>query len=268
MQRCAPLLSELTGPNKCLKAIFAGPTLNLLQGEAIPAFRMLFEEEERLGQLVMSPKPVFHFSREGLYKLLGTADFPCSVHFAYTNDSSNLESLTACCGVWDEAGQKENKEESYEAFTRRLTIAKGAGFGRRLWGTTPYEWNWFKRRIVDPAIANLHGMEFVNWPSWMNPNVSEENCREELAKGMALWRWEMMYLGRFTRPAGLIFDCFDFELNTTAPIVLDPGQWKIRPCADFGNVNFAGGWIAESPDSPVFYALGEYHAAENRTVGE
>lgn len=174
-----------------------------------------------------------------MQRLLGFADCPVTVHFAYTNDSSNLESITALAGVWDEAGQKENKLASYRAYNRRLKLARSEGYGRRLWGTTPYEWGWFKDLVVDKA-----GAAVINWPSWMNPLVSEDECRVELDNGMPLWEWQMMYLGYFTMPAGVIFDCFDTKRNTFKPFEI-PHEWPRGVGVDFGNVNTAAIKFAE-----------------------
>ena len=287
IQRSAPLIKSLGSG----KFIYAGPTLELLKAQAIPAFRELFQEEEQLGRLIEGNKPVFRFSPAGLQKALGFADCPVTVHFAYTKDSSNLESMTALAGAWDEAGQKENKQESYGAYNRRLKVARSATFasvaeiapawwqewygepegpeatfGRRLWGTTPYEWNWFKSEVVDRAERAEAGFAFFNWPSWMNPRVSEAECEAELTKGMALWRWEMMYLGEFTRPAGLIYDTFDFQLNTVDDFPVPP-SWKKRPGGDFGLVNMGGVVVAEDPQSHALYVIHEYHGG-NKTFAE
>lgn len=279
IQRCAPLIKSLGSG----KFIYAGPTLNLLEAQAIPAFRELFQEREGLGRLVQGGRTIFRFSREGLQKTLGFSDCPVTVTFAYTRDSSNLESMTALAGIWDEAGQKENKEESYGAYNRRLKVARStkfsdvahlapqwwkdrfldtegedATFGRRLWGTTPYDWNWFKHQVVDRAFDKQPGFELINWPSWENPRVSQEECRNELDKGMTLWRWQMMYLGQFTRPAGLIYDTFDFNLDTCEPFDI-PAHWPKRPGADFGNVNMAAVIVAEDPETKTLYVIDEYH---------
>jgi len=133
-----------------LNFLYVGPTLTLLDAQAIPLFEDLFVHEHGLGRLIKGNKPKFFFSPEGLAKL-GMDCKSCTVHFAYANASSNLESVTALAGVWDEGGQKENKLASYRAFNRRLKIARSLGMGRRLHGTTPYEWGWFKDHLVDPA---------------------------------------------------------------------------------------------------------------------
>ncbi len=258
LQRCLPAVEHLGRG----VAIYAGPTLSYMQSQVIPLFRNVFEIQHKLGSLVMSPKPIFTFSPVGLMKLYGRLDLPVSVHFAYTNDSSNLESVTAICGVWDEAGMKDNKLESYQAFNRRLVLARSLGFGRRLFGTTPYQWGWFKSTVVD----NCDGveMELINWPSWLNPGVNEESCRRELQKGMPLWQWQMMYLGQFTRPAGLIYDVVT-PLHTVQPFLID-GTYAQYPGVDFGGVNTAAVIVAEK--AGVVYVVAEYHPGRSLGFAE
>lgn len=287
IQRCAPLIKRQGFGT----FIYAGPTLKLLGTQAIPQFRELFQEREQLGRLVEGNKIEFRFSSAGLMKVLGFSDCPVTVKFAYTKDSSNLESMTAAGGVWDEAGQKDNKQESYQAYDRRLTVARSATFGdvwetapawwkerygevegraatfgRRLWGTTPYEWGWFKAEVVDRAVKKVQGFEFFNWPSWRNPRVTEAQCRSMLDRGMALWRWLMMYLGEFTRPAGLIYDVFDWDRNTCEDFEV-PASWPRRPGADFGSVHMAGLIVAEDSENKALYVIREYLDG-NKTLKE
>lgn len=278
IQRCAPLIRSLRSG----KFIYAGPTLELLKAQAIPAFKELFQEQEQLGRLIEGNKPVFRFSKDGLAKVFGFTDCPVTVSFAYTKDSSNLESMTALAGVWDEAGQKENKRESYGAYNRRLKVARSttfaaaahlapdwwrerylaaegpdATFGRRLWGTTPYEWNWFKSEVIDRAEKGLGGFALINWPSWNNPRVSEAECRAELDNGMPLWQWLMMYLGQFTRPAGIIYDTFDLDADTCEDFPI-PAGWKQSPGVDFGSTHTAAVRVAEDPATKTLYVTAEY----------
>lgn len=292
IQRCAPLIKKLGNG----KFIYAGPTLTLMSEQAIPAFEVLFQEQEQLGRLIKGNKPKFHFSAAGLERLLGFSNCPVTVTFAYTNDSSNLESMTALAGVWDESGQKENKQSSYRAFNRRLKVARSttfgmirewleetgqledfawwirdfydvegpdATFGRRLWGTTPYEWNWFKTDVYDPAFesqaqGNKSDWDFFNFPSWMNPNVSEAECRKELENGMPDWEWEMLYMGLYRRPAGLVYDCFD-RLNIIEPFEI-PREWVRWIGLDFGSANTGAVILAEDPDTDDLIQYAEYLA--------
>lgn len=246
--------------------IYAGPTLTLLEAQAIPAFEALFVDELKLGRLVKGGKTKFYFSEEGAKRLCGFA-VKIVVHFAYANDSQNLESMTALSAVWDEVGQPDNKEASFEAMNRRLKIARAAGFGRRLFTTTPYEWDWFKRRLVD-YVGRVDSYGYHSWPSWLNPLMSEEGCRDELARGMEKWRWEMMYEGKWTRPAGAVYDCFDSRVETKAtgetnvvePFEI-PQDWHIHLGWDFGPANTACSAYAEDPKTGIFYGFMSYHGA-------
>lgn len=279
LQRCAPIIRR----DGWGTVIFAGPTLTLLSAQTIPTLRRVFEDREKLGRQILGNKPSFRFSREGVRKLLGfDIDDILKVDFAYANDSSNLESTTAIIGVWDEAGQKENKQESLEAFNRRLGVARSttfadvlqyapdwwierfynvegpdATFGRRLWGTTPYEWNWFKNLVYDLALARRDGFDLVNWPSWMNPRQSREKC-EAVRATMPEWRWQMMYLGLFTKPAGVIYDTFDYAEDTIDDFEV-PDSWPKWPGVDFGAINLAGVVLTEVPESVKDFRVGDVH---------
>lgn len=254
-------------------ALFIGPTLELLGAQAIPAFRLLWEEQLRLGRMVMGGKPKFHLSESGSRRLFGEP-IPGVVHCAYANDSSNLESLTALAAAWDEAGQKENKEASFHAVLRRLTVARSHGYGHLDIGTTPYEWGWLKRLVVDQA----DGVKSVihNWPSWCNPNVSREEV-ESRRDNMPLWAWEMMYLGRYTKPAGVVYDCFDSD-NIIEPFEV-PRAWPLYLGLDFGLINTAGviiaeelkkDWLGHWTDEPTgnYFLIGTYHAGQSKTAKE
>ncbi|MCU0315854.1 MAG: hypothetical protein MUC92_04620 [Fimbriimonadaceae bacterium] len=238
-------------------------TLDLLRRQAIPYFHTLFVERHQLGTLIGADtgRPKFRFSAEGAVRLCGT-QVPIVVHFLNMADPESNESFTALGGVWDEAGQATNKELSFEANNRRLGAARSLAsranipyLGSRLWTTTPYDHTWFKRRIVDPAIRGDRGCSWHNWPSWANPGgISEEQARKELEGGMPLWRWQMMYEGEFTRPAGAVYDCFT-SANIVRPFPI-PSSWPLVVGMDFGSANLAGvfGAIDPSDDSIVIFS--------------
>lgn len=246
IQRCAPAIETL-GSGKFL---YVGPTLTLLNSQAIPEFQEYFEEDLRLGKLTIGNKPKFTFSRDGKIRMGINPDRQVTVHFAYANDSSNLESMTALAGVWDEAGQKENKQSSFRAFNRRLKVARSMGYGRRLFGTTPYEWGWFKADVIDKIHdGRMQGTVF-SFPSWMNPLMSREECEKE-KENMPIWQWNMMYLGQYERPLGSIYDCFDRTQHTCERFEV-PDDWRRAIGIDFGNVNTAAVFLAQEKDRDRF----------------
>lgn len=271
------------------RAIYASPTLTLLQAQALPALELLWCEQLKLGTLLRGSKPRLVLSKEGSEELFGV-NVPFTVHCAYTSDPNNVESITACAAAWDEAGQKLNKELAYEAIMRRLKAARSAGYGRLRIGTTPYEHGWLLHRLVSKAKGRQPvgkwstdgddpSIRVINWPSWSNPLLDEQECRREL-KDMPEWRWEMMYLGRFTKPAGVVYDCFDEDnLVDKFPI---PPEWPIFIGLDFGLLNTAAVVIAEETNKDKlgrytrvptgrYYLIETFHAnegTERATTGE
>lgn len=241
--------------------IYAGPTMTLLEAQAMPQLERLFTHEYGLGNLVRSGKPKFKFSPEGAKKLIGVS-LPITIHFAYANDPNNLESLTALDAVWDEMGQSDNKELSYEALIRRLGVARSQGAGSLLTTTTPYDWGWYKRRVVDLAMRGDEGYQYVNWPTWMNPMQSEDECRRVLHNGMEPWRWEMMYLGKWIRPAGAVWPNFGID-NYCEPF--DPGDNTIHVGLDFGSQNTAAAFVVEFPNGEL-KVWKSYHAAGDASI--
>src|SRR5207249_2749267 len=66
----------------------------------------------------------------------------------------------------------------------------------------------------------------------------------------------MFYLGQFTRPAGMIYDCFDEELHVVAPFEL-PAHWPRYAGVDFGGANTAVVWVAEDQAASRYFLFAE-----------
>lgn len=284
IQRAAPLIKKLGRGN----FIYAGPTMTLMEAQAIPSFEALFVDFWGLGKLVLGTKPKFFLSAEGAKKLFGKWIGKVTVHFAYASSSSNLESLTAIGAVWDECGQPENKLSAFRAMNRRLLAARStsfkdvlqvaidagltwwiewfydnegpdATFGQRCFGTTPYEWGWFKTNVYDPAKARVKGFALIRFASWMNPFVSKAQCRELLERGMPLWEWLMMHLGVFTKPAGSIYGhAFDKKRNVIPRFAI-PNAWPRYVGVDFGPINMAAIFAAYDPENHRYIVYRTYH---------
>lgn len=264
LQRCSPLIKKLGRG----VGLYVGPTLKLLRKQAIPALRLLLEEQLQLGKFYESPETVFKFSEEGARRLLGFSA-ELIIQFAYAEDSSNLESVTGVCAVWDEVGQKENKLASYEALRRRLNPARSAGYGRILFGSTPYEWNFFKTHIHDIADKGHPDYSLHQFPSWMNPLVDKAIIEAEKDL-MPIERWQMMYEGKFTQPAGQIYDCFTHDRNTCKRFLI-PNDWPLVMGVDFGPDNTAAVLGARELDdygeaTGRVYIFGSYHGGAGREV--
>jgi hypothetical protein len=80
---------------------------------------------------------------------------------------------------------------------------------------------------------------------------------EEFRQTMPRWKFDQRYRGRFTRPAGAIYDCFDPDKHIVEPFDI-PDHWPRYLGLDFGGVHMAGVYFAEDPDSA--------EKAEDRTL--
>ncbi len=242
--------------------IVATPTFPLLSLKLLPEFRRFFEEHLRLGKYVASPVKVFTFSDAGAKRVFGSVPaVPTQVFFGHAQDPDSLESATAKAAWLDEAGQKKFKRGSFEAILRRLSIHQG----RVLTTSTPYSaFGWFKTELHDRAKAGDPDYEWVRFESRMNPAFPEAEW-ERAQRTLPRWKFDLMYRGMLTRPAGLIYDCFTDE--HIIPDYTLPAEWKRYLGLDFGGVNTAGVFLAEEPGTRRFFLYREYKVGE-RTAAE
>lgn len=221
-----------------------GPHANLLNFKVLPSFEELFVRILRMGKMVYHPHPVFT-SYDGAYR----------VFFAHAKNPETLESATAKAAWLDEAGQDSFTEGAWEALQRRLAIHKG----RILITTTPYNFNWLYRRVYLPwknADGNHPTIDVIQFDSIANPLFPKEMW-EAAKKELPAWKFDMFYRGRFTRPAGLIYDVFDAERHVRpAPPV---EEWQgVVVGVDFGGTNFYAVRVAVGKDNAL-YVTSAYH---------
>lgn len=218
------------------------PTFPLLELKALPEFRRLFERLLRLGGYTGSPTRQFVFSDEGARRTFGDRydpETPTRVLFGYAADPESLESASAK-GAWlDEAGQKKFKLASWEAILRRLSLA----MGRALITTTPYDLGWLKQKLWDTHQAGDPDVDVIRFDSTENPNFPQEEF-ERARRDLPGWKFKLFYRAIFTRPAGMIYDCFDEQLHT-CPRFAIPDAWPRYLGLDFGGVNTAGLFYAQ-----------------------
>lgn len=242
--------------------IVATPTFPLLSLKLLPEFRRFFEAKGKFGKYLGSPSKMFTFSERGAKRVFGyVPDVPSQVFFGHAQDPDSLESATAKAAWLDESGQKKFKRGSWEAIQRRLSIHEG----RVLNTSTPYgAFGWFKTELHDRAAAGDPDYDWIRFESVMNP-VFPRSEWERAKRTLPKWKFDLMYRGMLTRPAGLIYDAF-----TDAMIVPDfaiPPDWPRYLGLDFGGVNTAGTFLAEEPNTGRYFAYREYKAGD-RTAEE
>jgi hypothetical protein len=239
------------------------PTFPLLELKALPAFRALFGDMLRLGEYTASPVRRFRFSPDGLRRTFGHAApaDPTTVFFGHADEADSLESATAKAAWLDEAGQRRFRLASKEAVDRRLAIHRG----RTLITTTPYNLGWLKKKVYDPWKAGAADVRVVQFPSVMNPAFPREEY-ERARRELPAWKFDLFYRAVFSRPAGLIYDCFDEAAHRCRPLT-PPAAWPRYLGLDFGGVHTAGVFVCEEPATKKLTAYREYRAG-GRTARE
>lgn len=226
--------------------LVGSPTFGLLELKALPEFKRFFLKLLNLGEYKSSPIREFTLSRHGECKLWGKPqDEPTRVLFGHAQDPDSLESGTYKAAVLDEAGQKKFRRESWVSIQGRLSIHQG----RCLFPTTPYTLGWLKSELYDPWVAadgNHPDIEVVNFESTMNPVFPQEEF-DRMRAILPDWMFNMRYRGRFQRPAGMIYDCWDDRENVI-PWFPVPGHWPRFVGLDFGGVNTAAIKVAQELD--------------------
>lgn len=161
-----------------------------------------------------------------------------------------LEAATAKAAWLDEVGQDDFTLESWEAVLRRLSLHQGRVLGT----TTLYNVGWLKTEVYDAWVDGDPDFEVIQFPSVMNPAFPKREF-ERAARTLPDWRFSMFYLGRYARPAGLIYGAFSDEMLVD-PFPIPP-DWKRVVGIDFGGANTALVWLAEDPDTGIWYAYRE-----------
>jgi hypothetical protein len=245
------------------------PSFALMQKKVLPEFRKLFERQLNLGEYVGGTKNVFTFSEQGCLTIFGfVPPDPVQVFFGHAQNPNSLESATYKACWLDEGGQKEVRFGSWEAILGRLSLA----MGRVLITTRPYDLGWLKQVLYDPweaAKRNHPLIDVVNFESIANPAFPREEW-ERARASMPRWRFDMKYRGRFTKPAGIIYDCFD-PTRHKVPRRNIPDNWPRWVGLDFGGVNTAAVFLAEELDQHSqrtgrLFAYREYGPAGNATA--
>lgn len=166
------------------------------------------------------------------------------------DSEGGLESTSAKGALFDECGQDSVRIGAWEALQRRLSLSQG----RILGGTTPYNLGWLKTEIFDKWRAGDPDIQVVQFKSTMNPSFPAEEY-ERAKRVLPAWKFEMFYNGNFSRPAGMIYS--DFTQNHIVPAFDIPAGWPRFLGVDFGAVNTSKIWIAQDPESKIYYLYRE-----------
>lgn len=226
--------------------LVAAPSYQLIDKAAGPEIEHVFGQVLHLGEMRRSPSWQFAFHKTVALPGWGKLERPARIIIGHADKPETLEAMRARAAWLDEAGQSGFKEGSWEAVQQRLANDQG----RVLITSKPYNLGWLKRLIWDPWMAsgrNHPEIDVFSFDSRMNPDFPPEEY-ERARRTLPKWRFDMMYRGLFTKPAGVIYDCFDSRLHT-CPRFAVPHDWPRYLGLDFGAVNTAAVFLAAELDA-------------------
>lgn len=267
--------------------LLAAPTFKLLDKQPVRMLGKFLGGILGLGEVVGGAAGEFRVSEAGHKKLWGTGPYsdmsydpldPSRIVFGHAENPDSLASITAKAAWLDECGQKSFKRESHDEISGRL----GTTDGRILYTSRPYTFNWLKDDVYDRAdrvrrgraLPPDAGYEVVEFESIDNPAFSRDDWEQKKAT-WPRWLFDMKYRGRFTRPAGAIYDCWrgwqgpdehDVIGHVVPAFTPDP-SWPRYVGTDFGSPNYAAIFLAESPDKKL-YVYREYVPEESKSMKE
>ena len=249
------LLREINtrGPGDYLAITSTYPLLNL---KMLPEFLYVFRDVYRLGDYAPTKKVfTFHYQKDGLDRE-NREGIPTRVIFGSAQNPESIESATAKAAWLDEVGQDQFPRAAWEAVLRRLSLA----MGRILGTTTLYNLGWLKQEIYDPWLNGDPDIDVIQFNSLVNP-VFPRAEYDRAKRTLPLWQFQLFYEGRFSRPAGVIYDNFDDEYcKVKRTWWKPPERWNCFVGHDFGPNNTAAAWYAQDPDSGLFWVYRDYLA--------
>jgi PBSX family phage terminase large subunit len=186
--------------------IIASPTYKILNQSILPYFlNYMFG----LGK---------YNSTEGTFKIDGCG----TVYLRTETDPDSIVGIPNVKAGWiDEAGKiRLYFWENYQA----RAASKGA---RTLLTTSPYARNWMYKDYIKPITSGkgLPGVKLIQAASWENPfhTLFDPIKREAQKSKMDPRRFDMIFGGEWGQMSGLVYDCFDQDVNIVDQLALPAG---------------------------------------------
>lgn len=227
------------------------PNYPLLDNKARPELIKVF------GAMLHKSGNEFIVTPYGCEQLGWPPDSVGRILLRHADRAEAIEAFTAL-GIWvDEPGQIA--DEVWEAIQARGAVNKA----RFLLTSRPYEHNWYVRDIWH--MRGRDDIEVVNFKSIENPMFPVEEYETQKAL-LPDWKFTMKYDGIPTRPAGLIYDCWDDDRIVD---MVPPDEWARYVGVDFGPDNTCAVFIAAErermptgewgPDTGRYVVYATYH---------
>ncbi len=230
----------------------------LLTRKLLPEFLYVFMDLFHYGTYNSYEKTFTFFQKDTQrkdtdYVLFPDADVRTRVLIGSAQNPESLESATVKAVWLDECGQKQFKRETWEAVERRTLINKA----RILMTTTLYGLGWLKTEIYDPWLNKTDpDIDVIQFDSIDNPAFPIEEY-ERMKATMPSWKFDLFHRGRFSRPAGMIYNAFDSATQVIPPFDI-PKNWPRYVGHDFGPTNTVALWAAMNPATTELFIYREY----------
>lgn len=185
--------------------IITAPTYKILSQSTLPAFLGMMEGWGTYNK----KEDVFEMKRGG------------RCYCRTETDPDSVVGITNVRKIWgDEAGKYrlyfwENLQARADFLKASLDLT-----------TSPYSMNWLFKELVKPALAGKRSdVLYIKAASWENPyhSLHDPKNRQLKRQTMDPRRFDMIYGGEFGQMQGLVYDCWDDDINLIDPIRLPPG---------------------------------------------
>lgn len=231
-------------------------SFDLFKLKMLPEIRKVFEDVLGIGRYWAGDKVIELINPETGKFEASRADDPMWGRIILRSAASEggLESATAKAAWLDEVGQDDFPLSAWEAIRRRLTLNEGRVLGT----TTPYNLGWMKQQIVDKWLEGDEDIDVIQFSSIENPSFPQSEF-EAAKKSLPDWKFKMFYMGKFERPAGMIYQSFnDYHVRNKGHLVTPfdiPKQWPIYVGVDVGAINTSTVWLAHDENTNKYYCF-------------
>lgn len=191
-------------PNADCNYLIVSPTYKIMQQSTLPAFLKVMDG---LGK---------YHKQDSIFEFNGGA--LCYLRTA--TDPDSIVGITNVYAIWgDEAGLYGLY--LWENMQARAAFKKA----QILLTTSPYTLNWIYKDLIRPKLKDHKAradVEYLRARSIDNPYFPKEYY-ERMRDTMDDRRFRAMFGGNFEKMEGLVYDCFDEDLNSITPFDLPKG---------------------------------------------
>lgn len=185
--------------------LITAPSYPILSQSTVPAFLRIMDGYGRYN------------ASDKVFKMNGGG----TCYFRTETHPDSIVGITNTRHIWgDEAGK-------YRLYFWENIQARSEFLGCPIDLTTsPYALNWVYKEIVKPAKAGQRpDVTLIQAASWENPyhSLHDPVKRAEKKATMDPRRFDMLYGGEFGRMSGLVYDCWDDDINLVQPFQLPIG---------------------------------------------